>query len=92
MNSPFRVFNPALLWFYVIVMMRSLLRVMSFLAPPRLPVPLFALALPRRLVTVADALLDMVNIDLLVLLLHLPMSYLINMLGSANHLHMYTMS
>jgi hypothetical protein len=44
-------------------MMRSLLRVMSFLTPPRLPDPLFALALPRRLVTVADALLGMINVD-----------------------------
>jgi hypothetical protein len=39
---------------------------------PELPIPLFALDLPRRLVAVADALLGMVNIELL-LLLPLPL-------------------
>jgi hypothetical protein len=46
---------------------------MSFLfcslVPPPLPVPLFALVLPCSLVAVADALLGMVDIDLLLLLL-----------------------
>jgi hypothetical protein len=47
----------------VIVMMRFLFCTLCFLVFPQLPVPLFALAMPRRLVAVADALLGMVNID-----------------------------
>jgi hypothetical protein len=57
-----------LLWFRVIVMTRFLFRVLCFLIPPPLPASLFTLALPRRLVAVADALLGMVDIDLLLLL------------------------
>jgi hypothetical protein len=41
---------------------------LCFLVPPPLPVQLFALALPHRLVVVGNALLGMVNIDLLLLL------------------------
>jgi hypothetical protein len=41
-----------------------------FLVPPPLPVPLFAIALPRWPRAVADALVVMVAIDLLLLLLH----------------------
>jgi hypothetical protein len=44
--------------------MRFLFRTLSFLVPPTLPIPLFAL--PCSLV--ADALLGMLNIDLLPLL------------------------
>jgi hypothetical protein len=57
------VFHLDLLWFRVIVMTRFLFLV----PPPLLPVPFFALVLPRR--PVANALLGMANIDLL-----LPMS------------------
>jgi hypothetical protein len=59
----FHIFHPVLLWFRVIVMMRFLFHVLCFLVPPPPPVPLFALALPRRLVDVADGLLGMVHID-----------------------------
>jgi hypothetical protein len=55
--------------FCLIVMMRFLFRVLCFLVPPPLPVPWFAPALPQRLVAVANALLGMVNIDLLLLFL-----------------------
>jgi hypothetical protein len=41
--------------------------VLCFLVPPALPVSWFTLALPHRLVAVADALLGMFNIDLLLL-------------------------
>jgi hypothetical protein len=67
MKFTFRVFHPVLLWFRVIVMSRFLFRAQCFLDPPPLPVPLFAPALPRRLMAVTDALLGMVNIDLLLL-------------------------
>jgi hypothetical protein len=66
---PFRVFQPVLLWFRVIVMMRFLFRVLCFRVPLALPFPLFALPLPHRLVALASALLGMVNIDLLLHLL-----------------------
>jgi hypothetical protein len=49
--------------------MRFLFHVLCFLIPPPLPVPCFALALPRRLVAVANAFLGVVNIDLLLLTL-----------------------
>jgi hypothetical protein len=54
-----------LLWLHVIVMMRFLLQILCFLVPPSLPVPWITPALPRRLV--ADALLGMLNIDLILL-------------------------
>jgi hypothetical protein len=38
-------FQPALLWFHVIVMMRFLCHGLCFLVPPPLPVPLLALGL-----------------------------------------------
>jgi hypothetical protein len=50
-------------------MMRFLFRTLCFLAPPPLPVLSFALALSRKLVVVADALLGMLSIVLLLLLL-----------------------
>jgi hypothetical protein len=66
----FRVSHTVLLWFCVMVMLRFLSRAPVFLAfPPPPPLLLFALNLPCRLAAVADALLDMVNSDLL--LLHL---------------------
>jgi hypothetical protein len=49
--------------------MRFLFHSLGFLVPPPFPDPLFALALPRRHVAMASALLGMVNIDLLLLLL-----------------------
>jgi hypothetical protein len=49
-------------------MIRFLFRPVLLVHPP-LSGPLFALALPHRLVAVADALWVMVNIDLLLLLL-----------------------
>jgi hypothetical protein len=49
-----------------------LLHVLCFLVPPQLPVPLFAPALPRGLVAVADNLLDTANVDLLLLPLPMP--------------------
>jgi hypothetical protein len=56
-----------LLWFRVIVRMKFLLRVSSFLDLIPYLCLLFALILPHRLVAVADALSDMGNIDLLLL-------------------------
>jgi hypothetical protein len=71
MNFPFRLFHPVLLWFRVLVVMRFLFRVLCFLVPPPLSVPLFPFVRPCTLVAVADALLVMVNIDLrLLCLLH----------------------
>jgi hypothetical protein len=60
------------LWFRVIAMMRFLSHVQCFLVPPPLPVPVLALTQPQRRVAVADALLDMTNIDLLLLLPSYP--------------------
>jgi hypothetical protein len=70
-----------LLWFHVMVMLRFLPCTPAFLtfAPPLplllfalnllfAPNPLFALKLPRRLVAAADALLVMVDTNLLLLL------------------------
>jgi hypothetical protein len=37
---PFRIFQPVLLWFRVIVMLRLLFLALCFLVPPPLPVPL----------------------------------------------------
>jgi hypothetical protein len=68
MKFPFCVLHPVLLWFCVIVMTRFLFHVLCFRAPPPLPFPWFALALLWRLVSLADALLRMVYIDLLLLL------------------------
>jgi hypothetical protein len=69
----FRVSHTVLLWFCVMVMLRFLSRAPVFLAfPPPPPLILFALNLPCRLVAVANALLGMVNSDLLLLLLPLP--------------------
>jgi hypothetical protein len=59
-----------MLWFCVMVMLRCLSHAQEFLAfPPPHPLLLFALNLPCRLAAVADALLGMVNSDLLLLLL-----------------------
>jgi hypothetical protein len=58
-----------LLWFCVIVMMRFLFHIHSFIVPPSLPVSLFVLILPLRLVVMADALFGMANIDFLLLFL-----------------------
>jgi hypothetical protein len=70
MKFPFGVFHPVLLWFRVIVMMRFQSHTQDFLVfPPSLPLPLFALNLPRRLAAIADAFLGMVNIDWLLLVL-----------------------
>jgi hypothetical protein len=69
MKFPCCVFHPALLWCCVIVMMKFFFHALCFLVPSPLPVPLFALSLPSRLVAVADALLGMVYIDLVFLLL-----------------------
>jgi hypothetical protein len=55
MKFPFCVLNPVLLWLHVIVIMRFVFHALCFLIPPPLPIPLFALALPRSLVAVADA-------------------------------------
>jgi hypothetical protein len=65
MKFPFRVVHPVLLWFRVKVMMRFVFRALRFLVPPPLLVPSFAL--PCR--PVADALLDVVKFDFLILLL-----------------------
>jgi hypothetical protein len=62
---PLLVFHPVLLWFRVIVMMTLLFQALCLIVFLLLPVPLFALDLPCRLVAVADALLGMVTIDLL---------------------------
>jgi hypothetical protein len=64
---PFRNFHPVLVWFRVSVMSRFLFDSLCFLFFPLLPVPLFDLDLPRKLV--GDATLGMFNIDLLLLLL-----------------------
>jgi hypothetical protein len=59
-----------MLWFCVMVMLRCLSGAPVFLAfPPPPPHLLFALSLPCRLAAVADALLGMVNSDLLLRLL-----------------------
>jgi hypothetical protein len=59
-----------LLWFCVMLMLRFLSRTPVFLAfPPPPPLLLFALNLPCRLAAMVDALLGMVNSDLLLLLL-----------------------
>jgi hypothetical protein len=50
------------------VMMRFSFRVLCFLVPPPLPVPSFSLALPCKLVAMADALLGLVDLDFLLLL------------------------
>jgi hypothetical protein len=60
-------FHSVVLLYRVIVMMRFVFHVLCFLVPPPLSVPLFALALPHRLVAVADALFGMVTVDLIVL-------------------------
>jgi hypothetical protein len=52
----------------VIVNMKFFFHALCFLVRPLLPVPLFLLALSRKLVTMADALLGVVHIDLLLLL------------------------
>jgi hypothetical protein len=67
----FRGSRTVLLWFYVVVMLRFFSRLvfLAFLPPP--PLLLFALNLPCRLAAVADALLGMVNSNLLLLLLQL---------------------
>jgi hypothetical protein len=70
MKFSFRMSHTVLIWFCVMVMLRFLSRTPVFLAfPPPPPLVLFALNLPYRLAAVADALLGMVNSDLLLLLL-----------------------
>jgi hypothetical protein len=65
----FHVSHNVLLWFCVMVMLRFLSHAPMFLAfTPPPPLLLFALNLPCRLAAVADALLGMVNSDLLLLL------------------------
>jgi hypothetical protein len=71
MKFPCCVFHPALLWCCVIVMMKFFFHALCFLVPPPLPIPLFAVSLPRWLVAVAIALLSMISIDLLPLLFFL---------------------
>jgi hypothetical protein len=62
----FRVSHTVLLWFCVMGTLSFLSRAPACLAfPPPPPLLLFALNLPCRLVAVADALLGMVNSDLL---------------------------
>jgi hypothetical protein len=62
----FGVSHTVLLWFCTMMMLRFLSRAPAFLAfPPPPPLQLFALDLPCRLAAVADALLGMVNSDLL---------------------------
>jgi hypothetical protein len=56
MKSPFRILYPILLWFDVIVLMTLFFRVLCFLVPPPLPIPLSALTLPCRLLAVASPL------------------------------------
>jgi hypothetical protein len=53
----------------VIVNMKFFFHALCFFVPPLLPVPWFPLALSRKLVTMADALLGVVHIDLLLLTL-----------------------
>jgi hypothetical protein len=75
MKSPFRISHTVPLCIRVMVMLRFLSRIPVFLAfPPPPPLLLFALNLPCRLVAVADALSDMVNSDLHLLLLLLRIS------------------
>jgi hypothetical protein len=65
--------HTVLLWFCVMAMLKFLSRALVFLAfPPPPPLLLFALNLPCRLAAVADALLGMINFDLLFLLLSPP--------------------
>jgi hypothetical protein len=68
-NFSIRVSHTVLLWFWVMVMMRFLSPApvfRAFLPPP--PLLLFALNLPCSLAALANALLGMVNSDLLLLL------------------------
>jgi hypothetical protein len=70
MNFLFGVSRAVLLCLCVLVMLQFLSCAPVFLAiPPPSPLLLVALNLPRRLVAAADALLGMVNTDLLLLLL-----------------------
>jgi hypothetical protein len=62
MKFPFCAFQAPLLWFRVIAMTKFFFHALWFLVPPSLPVSWFALALPRMLVAVGDALLGMVGI------------------------------
>jgi hypothetical protein len=65
----FCVSHTVLLWFCVMVMLRFLSPAPVFLAfPPPPSLLLFALNLPCELAALADALLGMVNSDLLLLL------------------------
>jgi hypothetical protein len=66
MKFPFSISHTVLLWFCVMVMLRSLFHGPVFHAfPPPLPFILLALDLPCRLAADADALLGMVNSELL---------------------------
>jgi hypothetical protein len=71
MKFSFRVSHTVLLWFYVMAMLRFLSSgscapvFLAFPPPPPLLLILFALNLPCRLAAVVNALLGMVNFDLL---------------------------
>jgi hypothetical protein len=73
---PFHVSHTVLLWFRVTVMLRFLSLTKALLAfPPSRPLLLFALNLPCTLAAAADALLGMVNSDVLLLLVGHAWSY-----------------
>jgi hypothetical protein len=60
--------HPTLRWLFLVMVMIWFFCALRFLVPSPPPVPLFALALPFRLVGLADALLVAFSIDLLLLL------------------------
>jgi hypothetical protein len=69
MKFTFRISHSTLLWFRAMLMLRFLSRAPVFLAfPPPLLLFTRSLQLPCRLPATADALSDMVNSDLLLLL------------------------
>jgi hypothetical protein len=71
MKFPFRAPPTILLWLHVLVMLRFLSCGQAFLTlTPPLPLLLFTLDLPCRLAAAADALLGLVNTDLLLVLGH----------------------
>jgi hypothetical protein len=86
MKLPFRVFHPTLLLFHVIAMTRFLFRALCLLVFPPLFARFVALDPPRRLQeALADALLDMGNIDV-----HLLHPRLSNTLHNNIHLQFLT--
>jgi hypothetical protein len=60
--------HPTLRWLFLVMVMMWLICALRFFVPSPLLVPLFALALPFRLVGLADALLGAFHIDWLLLL------------------------